>query len=272
MLRTICLLALLALTAGCVTPPPMQAPLPVAKPGASFALGRVKELDTTGHVQQHLDAKKNIVYFQNFGGGGAGLGIALGPLGVAANISMIEANTKEDVEKLRDRIAIDPPAVFAAASTRAGTAVQLAASAEAPRASPYLYVVKTTPETLALAAALMVESGDGAQWPRKYMAQLPGTFTLASLAALDQPASAQLSRDLEEGFVAVLRALPRETKESIAKESQIKFKSQFLNPRFDFEMLGNPAGEEPDLVWVRSPLGLFGVRRSHITYTVQPRQ
>ncbi len=270
MAKVIGSLAVLLLVAGCVTPPPAQPPLPMSKPGASFYLGRVKALDVTDHMTQHVDGSRNILYFQNFGGGGAGLGLLLGPLGVAANMSMIESNTKQEVEQLRDKIAIDPPAVFLAAARRAGTVAQASATADAPPASPYLYIAKTDPETLVMAAGLVVESADAAApWTRKYMLQLPGTYTLASLAALDPQASSRIARELEDAYVAVLRLLPTESAEAIEKEPSVRFKSPFITPRFEFELLAKLVAADADVVWVRLPTGLFGVRRSHITYTLE---
>jgi hypothetical protein len=263
-------LVLLGLVAGCATPPPVQPPLPISKPGASFYLGRVKALDVTDHMTQHVDRSRNILYFQNFGGGGAGLGVLLGPIGVAANMSMIESNTKQDVERLRDKIAIDPPAVFSAAALRSGTAVRPLATADVPPASPYLYVAKTDPETLVMAAGLAVESADAAApWTRKYMLQLPGTYTLDALVALDQQGASRISRELEDAYVTLLRILPGESTDSIEKEPAVKFKSAFITPRFEFELLGKLAAADAEVVWVRLPTGLFGVRRSHITYAVE---
>jgi hypothetical protein len=82
-------------------------------PAPGFQAGRVVlscPREGAGRDRLH----RNILYFQNYGGGGAGLGLLLGPIGVAANMSMIESNTKQ--EQLRDKIAIDPPAVFSAAA------------------------------------------------------------------------------------------------------------------------------------------------------------
>jgi hypothetical protein len=260
----------LVLVASCATPPPAQPPLPVSKPGGSFYLGRVKALDVTDHMTQHVDRNRNILYFQNFGGGGAGLGLLLGPVGVAANMAMIESATKQEAEQLRDKIAIDPPAVFSAAAKRAGTAVQTSPSTDAPPASPYLYVAKTDPETLVIAAGLLVESGDpSVPWARKYILQLPGSYTLLALSALDQQGASRLARELEDGYVALLRRLPAESADSIEKEPPVKIKSALITPRFEYELLGRLAAEDADVVWVRLPMGLFGIRRSHVTYTVQ---
>lgn len=273
MLRIVSIAAVLAFLAGCASVPPAQPPLPVAKPAAAFSIARAQALDRTNHTMRHLDSARNQVYVQNFGDAGPVVTLLLGGLGAAANISMIESKTKEDVERLRDRIAVDPLAAFDAAARRAGTALQSAASADAPKASPYLFVTKTSsdPEMLVLAAALLVESHDPAStWTRKYMVQLPGTFTVASLAEVDAAGVSAIRRDLEAGYVALLGQMARETEASIAKEAPIKFMSTFVMPRFGHELDGNLVAEDNDSVWVRARFGLFALRRTHVSHS--PRE
>jgi hypothetical protein len=100
------------------------------------------------------------------------------------------------------------------------------------------------------------------------MLQLPGTYSFASVAALDQPTTLRIAGDLESAYVSLLQRLAAESVHSIEKEPQVKFKSPFITPRFEFELLGKLAAADTDVVWVRMPTGLFGVRPSHITYSV----
>lgn len=268
--RLIALVSVLAL-AGCASAPVNQGPIAVRQAGSEVALVHTALLDQTNHMTKHLDEKKNVVYFQNFGGGGAAAGLLLGPLGVAANIKAIDSNTSKDVSVLLGKIESDPILAFKSAAARSGVVVHEQADGRSSRATPYIYVVKTQqdPDVLAIAAALIVESPlDKAsnrknapaepQWRYKYMYQLPGKYTPE---ALDSSTKAQLQTELDSGYAKILAMMARDTAENAAKEQKVKFKSSFLVPRFDFEQLGNLIAEEDDVVWIRNPTGVYGIRR-----------
>lgn len=280
-LMGVCALAL----GGCVSAPKNQGPIANQRANSDLALARTAALDQTNHMSKHLDSNKNVVYFQNFGGGGAAVGLLLGPLGVAANMKAIDSSTNEDVEVLQGKIGSDPIRAFKAAVARSGIAFHEQPNATASRTTPYVYVVKTQdePESLAMAAALIVESPSdkparrkGAplepQWRHKYMYQLPGRYTPAAVAAFDDAANAKLETELEAGYTAILTMMARDTAESAAKEQQVKFKSPFLVPRFDFEQIGNLIAEEGDIVWIRNPTGVYGIRRESYQPVQQQKQ
>ncbi len=272
-IRLIAFVCVLGL-AGCASAPVNQGPIAVRQVGNEMALARTPMLDQTNHMAKHLDDKKNVLYFQNFGGGGATVGLLLGPLGVAANIKAIDSNTLKDVEVLRGKLESDPVGAFKSAAAAGAVVVHEQPNGTASRATPYLYVVKMQqePDVLAIAAALIVESPQDkagnrknaparAEWQYKYMYQLAGRFTPASLAALDDSAKAQLQRELEAGYGAILAMMARDTAESAAKEQKVKFKSPFLVPRFDLEQIGSLIAEQADVVWIRNPTGVYGIRR-----------
>jgi len=278
-LTGVCALAL----GGCVSAPGNQGPIATQRANGDLALARTAALDQTNHMSKHLDANKNVVYFQNFGGGGAAAGLLLGPLGVAANIKAIDSTTNKDVEVLQGKIGSDPVRAFKSAVARSGVVFHEQPNATASRTTPYMYVVKTydEPESLAMAAALIVESPSdkpkqrkGAplepQWRYKYMYQLPGKYTPDSVAAFDDSANTKLEAELEAGYAAILAMMARDTAESAAKEQKVKFKSTFLVPRFDFEQIGNLIAEEGDIVWIRNPTGVYGIRRE--SYQPVPQQ
>ena len=277
----VCVLAL----GGCVSAPRNQGPIANQRANSDLALARTAALDQTNHMTRHLDSNKNVVYFQNFGGGGAAVGVLLGPLGVAANIKAIDSTTNQDVEILQGKIGSDPIRAFKSAVARSGVAFHEQPNATASRITPYVYVVKThdDPKSLAMAAALIVESPSdqpakrkGAplepQWRYKFMYQLPGKYTPDSLAAFDDSANAKLETELEAGYTAILTMMARDTAESAAKEQNVKFKSTFLVPRFDFEQIGNLIADEGDIVWIRNPTGVYGIRRESYQPVLQQRQ
>jgi len=237
-----------------------------------MVVARTTVLDQTNHMAKHLDENKSVLYFQNFGGGGATMGVLLGPLGVAANVKYIDLATSKDVETLHGKIKSDPIQVFKSAAARAGVVIHEQPNGTASRATPYIYVVKMEPDVLAIAAALIVESPmdnpakrqnapPEPQWRYRYMYQLPGKYTLGSLAALDDSSMAKLETELGSGYAEILAMMARDTAESAAKEQKVTFKSTFLVPRFDFELIGNLISEEADIVWIRNPMGVYGIRR-----------
>lgn len=262
------LLAALMLCA-CATgaPPAPQSAPPKALSSAGFAVARTALVDETNHMQKHVDRAKQILYFQNYGGGGVGLGVLLGPIGVAANISMIDGVTQKDVDQLKDRIAIDPGALFAEAARRHN--LPAGQGADALRVTPYLLLSKANETTVLAAAALIVEQGQGTTlWRGKYMLQLPRSYSVAELAALDAAGTEQLRQATAQGFDALLARLQAEATATPGGEKAITFKSDLLSPRFDFEMSGRLIADDGQLAWVRVIGGVFAVRKSNIQYTV----
>lgn len=258
-------LVVLALTlAGCNSRPALQSNQPFAGNERSYSLSRSPLLDQTGSNMAHLDSDKNIVYSQIFGGGGLGLGLLLGPLGVAANVAMINAQTDADTELLKDKLDVKPLQNFlSSAQGKAFTLVDTPGSAGA-KISPYLYVMRADGEQMLLAAALLIEQGDGKQpWTGKYMYQLPEKYTRQELARLDATQQQQLNRDLTAGFAVLLDYLARE--QPPATERSITFKSAFLDPRFDFDMTGALISQNDELAWVRTYSGVYAVRKSNFT-------
>lgn len=248
-------------------PPTPQSAPPKTLSSAGFTVARTALVDETNHMQKHVDRAKQIVYFQNFGGGGAGLGVLLGPIGVAANISMIDGVTQKDVDQIKDRIAIDPGALFTDAAKRHNlTASQ---GGDAPRVTPYLLLSKANETTVLAAAALIVEQGQGATlWRGKYMLQLPRSYSVAELAALDATGTEQLRQATAQGFDALLVRLQAEATARADGEKAITFKSDLLSPRFDFEMSGRLIADDGQLAWVRVIGGVFAVRKPNIQYTL----
>lgn len=266
-------LFLLALTGaalvGCASPPPL--PAARARSAAdTHGLAGAEVVKRTDHTTRHLNEEKSIVYSQNFGGGGAGLGLLLGPIGVAANISMIESATKADAAKMFGKVKIDAGALFQQAATAEQLTLQ-EGSAPTVRLTPYLLVIKVNETTLNSAAALFIEApgADGKPWMTKYVLQLPGSYSVDGMAALTDAQAATLRDDLRAGYQQLVAFYKRDTAELSAREQKVLFKSAFVNPRFDFEMAGSLIEQAGPQTWLRTYGGVFAIQKDAVTYKVQ---
>jgi len=273
--RTFWLGALLAVAslAGCGTPPTYKLrPVTGQSPG-TFSLAHSKAVEDERHGTRHLDAAKSIVYSQNFGGGGAALGLLLGPLGVAANISMIDSNTEADAVRLRGKLTLAPRELFLAAATQQGLEVVDDAATGVPGrtlATPYLFVSKTDNDRLLTAAAVRLEYGQGAdQWSGVYMYQLPSSYQLDDLARLTPEMQARLGAEAAQGFSALAAFIAKEAPQQDGQakggtEKDFSYKSDLLTPRIEIEMNGRFIARSGDLIWFRSFGGVYAVRTSNI--------
>jgi hypothetical protein len=257
----------LVFLAACAAPQPkFQSLSPKAEGAASYVLNVSGELEQTSYMLQYLNKDKTMLYFQNFGGGGAGLGL-LGPLGVAANISMIETNTKTDVDHLQGKINVSPREVFMDAAKQKGFELDLSTSpSPKPSVTPYLYFSKTEGDVVLAGAAILVRSGSGAApWKGKYLYQLPLKYKIDELASLDANATEQLKAAAREGFTKLIAHLSDENQDRFAKEQQILLKSDLLSPRFSFQMIANKIAEDGSVVWVRTQGGVFAIQKSNVS-------
>ena len=167
---------------GCATPSFQSVPLGLQNK-TDVSLVRSGLLDQTNGTLMHLNDSKDILYQQNFGGGGAAVGVLLGPIGVAANAAAIESNTKEDVELLFGKTSIDPNKVFREIVLDAGFVIEDSSNASASF-SPYILVSKGENEVLYFASALLVEENSigKSRWVGRYMYQIPLNMRKGDLA------------------------------------------------------------------------------------------
>jgi len=262
-LKLVLATVMVLVAAACATPQ-LQTSVPPRSVGDAFSLGSSPLLEQTSHMQQHLDKEKRILYFQNYGGGGAAVGLLLGPFGVAANMSMIEKATAADVDQLRGKVAVDPLQLFTEQAKQARITLRETAPGRT-KLVPYLYVTKTEGERLLVAAALLIEQEGPQKWVGKYMFQLPQTYSVSELSSLNENQREELIAATAEGYRALLSHLQAESAESIAKEQRLTFKSDFVFPRFDVEMIGSLIRRENDVVWVRTVGGVYAVRQKHVS-------
>jgi hypothetical protein len=248
---------------GCATAPEIQKPL--ASPLSSeISVFRSPILDQTNHTVQYLNKDKDILYYQTYGGGGAGLGLLAGPFGVVANIKMIESATMKDVTVLNEKLGVSISDLFGKAAEANDYVMSASDSTSGIRINPYLLVEKTEGEQLMLASVLLVDTS--AKFPNKYVVQLPVQYGVEQLSSLSEDERANLERLVVDGFASLLNRLKAETTVDVALEKKIKVKSEFLSPRFNFEMPASLIEIEGDLVWVRMIGSVAGVYQQHITY------
>lgn len=248
--------------AGCVTPPRLM-PAKTAI-DAPYTVTRSELLDRTSHMSMHVDQKRQVLYHQSSGGGGAAVGLLLGPLGVAANVSMIEAVTKADVARLKDKLDLEPLQVFREA-VGAESIVPSPPGASQIRLTPYVYITKAKEDRVLVSSALLVERGVGdEQWTGRMMYQLPTEYTIDRLASLDGSGQQRLRSEVREGFRELLKHVSAREQALLPQERAIKFRSEFFDARFDAEFSGDLLQEAPDMAWVRTGGGIYALRKTSI--------
>lgn len=249
---------------GCVSVPPLQAPTSLSS-SDNYQFYRDPVLDRTDHTIQHLNQTKDTLYIQNYGGGGATVGVLLGPLGVAANIKMIEGVTLKETAILKDKIRIAPQQQFLKAASEFGIQ-QNPSTGTANKLNPYVLVEKTANETLKVASVILVEDLTSKfKWPKKYMVQLPVSYSIQELASLDDKKSAELEKAVQQGYSTLLARMKKESSVSLTSEEKVIVVSEFLTPRFSFEMPANLVEKDETRTWVRTAAGVFGVLNNDIT-------
>lgn len=260
------ILAVCCLSA-CVTRPiAYQTRQPLHAQGVS--LGRSALLDQTSGVIKHLDAEKNVLYMQNFGGNAAA-GVLFGPLGMLANGAIIESRTNSEAAALKGRLELKPRAIFSAVAAKQG--YELAVASGAAQLTPYLYLVKIGEDQVSAAAAVIVElpaEGPTPAWTGKYMVQLPATYTLEQLKTFDATKLAALQATLAEGYAAIITHMQSDKPEAMALEKAITFQTPFLTPRMEFDVNAKLIADNPDLVWVRTVTGIYALRKETFIYTI----
>lgn len=252
---------------GCAGSPPAPLQTPGTLVGASHALSRHPDLDVTAHTLGHLDEAKNIVYTQMQGGGGVGLGLALGPLGVLSNAKMIEAQTNEDLERFAGKFTVDTNAAFMSAAASLGLEVLENGSAPV-QLSPYLLVVRVNDEEVRMAAALIVQSEvPGTEWTGRFMSELPMKMTLEELdAGLDLSGDSQHAPMLVGAFADGLSLYLADSEGRLPLGTERQIQSKILSPRHDFKLFVTevPSHTEGRLLF-RLPGAVYSLQEAHTT-------
>lgn len=252
---------------GCATAPVLQPARPAVAQSQQFALAHSDTVFKTDHITKILDSERSIIYMQNQGGGGVGLGLLLGPIGVAANANMIETKTSADVEKFKGKVNLDPATALGRAAANSQFALQDLISSQDVRMTPYILVSKTDESTLHISALILIESPVGAaKWERRYRYQLPGKYTSDELANIDAAKLASLQIDTVNAYGALLRHITEESDARIAHEAAITFVSPYLTPRFELQQRGSLIRTDGSRVWVRTTSGVTAIAPEDVTY------
>lgn len=262
------LVAIVALLiTGCATAPALQGARPAASIDHQYGLAKSDLVEKTDHMTKHLNVDSSVVYFQNQGGGGAGLGILLGPFGVAANMRMIDSITTSDVDKLKGKILLNPVQAFQQAAATNGFPVQLSATTNDIKVTPYILVSKTDQLKISISSIVLFEGTTGqSKWVRRYQYQLPENYTLDELSTFDEGKMLEIQAASVNAFSSLLMHIKGESDVAILNEPKITFKSPYLSPRFDFEMMGSLIAESDGRVWVRTTFGVAAIDPSYIQY------
>lgn len=257
---------LAGLLSACATPPPPRG-LPLKLTLESpYTVARSGVLDVTSNVLMHADAKRQVMYQQSNGGGGAAVGLLLGPLGVMANASMIEAVTKADVARLKDRLGLDPEELFR--EIAGPLPVSSPVDPSKLRVTPYILVKKTRADRLLVSSALLIEKQQGAeQWSGRLMYQLPQSYTLDELASLDATGLQRLQNDARDGFRQLFQHASREGQGRLPPARPVKFRSEFFDAAFDMEYAGDLLQDAADILWIRTAGSVYAVRKANISLT-----
>lgn len=192
------------------------------------------------HMHRFIDTKHSELYMQNQGGGGAAVGVLLGPLGVLANIAAIKKQTEADTAQLKDKLPLDVQQLFAA--SLAGTPALSAAEGDpsAPSLAPLLYVEKLDDAHIRFASLVHVKAAmGGKQWARQYIYELPDSYTKEELArGLSAGELQQLAADAEEGFQWITATYASDVAGTFRPQQKGVIHSDFVTPRIQVAYAG----------------------------------
>jgi hypothetical protein len=242
---------IVALTA-CVSAP-VAPQRPTSVPATHHVASAPTLVPASAHTLAWLDDRQSVQFVQNFGGGGVGVGLMLGPLGVAANAAAIRKTTERETAALKGRFTVDPMQRFAVLAQALGLA--LVDDTQGARLSPYLMVVRAEEERVLLGVGLMVDHAPGQNgWRASYAWQSDLDWSIAEVAdGLDADQQAALEMALDSGLTALLALYRADLADQIVSGEELRFVSDFASPRFRFQLTGTRlAGGAPGRVVVRT--------------------
>jgi hypothetical protein len=218
--------------------PPLLSTPPLSGDTA-FVIGTYSEHEAAAtHMIRPLNASNSILYEQQFGGGGVGLGVLLGPLGVAANVAAIKKRTEIEALVLFDKVALDPVALLASLLEEAAISRASETSPTTFTMKPHVRIVSEGNENVWIAAGIDV-SDSARPWTGKYVAQLAGDWPRSELAGGLSP---DRSHELESQVKAALReALHLYIDDASGKlygTDKVNFAAPFMSPRIKFQVYG----------------------------------
>lgn len=256
-------LAVSLLLSACAGTAPLLTAPPAAHTNLVLSSAPVPALEQTSHVAGHLDPARRVVYMQMEGGGGLAVGLLLGPLGTAANVGLINARTESDIARMRGRITVLPSAAFSASGEPA-----VPAGGAPSRTTPYLLIQKVDGQLVVSAAIFVEQDGGQKAWSARYLAQLPGRYSVEQVEAFSAADNEKLAADATRAFADLRRVVRDETPERVGREPRITFKSRLTSMMFMIEMQGALVAQDDERVWIRTMDGILGVRKADVEFAL----
>lgn len=199
-----------------------------------------------------IGSNSQIYYFQNFGGGGMGVGLLLGPIGVAANAGMIASKTNEEASFLKDKLAINPAELVSKVMS-ANSNLKQSDNGSGFELFPYVLIVKGENNQLHFTTTLDAVSGP---WKGRYSYHIESTYPLASIKnGLNSSQYEQLSKDIEHGFNEASALFERDIKGQLSPIRDVTFYSEPTSPRIKMPVFAKLVAEENNEVIVLGPGG-----------------
>ena len=218
--------------------PPLLSTPPLSGDTA-FVIGMYSEQEAAAtHMLRPLNASNSILYEQQFGGGGVGLGVLLGPLGVAANVAAIKKRTETEAQALFDKVALDPVALLASLLEEAAISRASETSPTTFTMKPYVRIVSEGNENVWIAAGIDV-SDSALPWTGKYLAQLAGEWPRSELAVgLSPDRSHELESQVKVALREALHLYIDDAAGKLKGTDKVNFAAHFMSPRIKFQLYG----------------------------------
>lgn len=238
-----------------------QPPLPSTPPLADnteFLIATYSEHEAAlSHMIRPVNASNSILYEQQFGGGGAGVGVLFGPLGVAANMAAIKKRTESESQALFGKVALDPVALLASLFEEAAIARASETSATTFTMKPHVNIVSQGNEKVWIAAGIDV-SDSSEPWTGKYLAQLPGEWPLGELTAGLAPERAQaLEVQVRAALREALQLYLDDAAGNLKGTEKVNFTAPYMSPRIKFQLYGMVLPSDEARKVFRSIGGIF---------------
>lgn len=259
--------AIVSTVAACGGVPNYQV-IPKISTPISHKIGNENRIPHPNHMNRYLDNNQTIVYTQNFGGGGVGVGL-LGPFGVAANMNMIEEITKSDTLKLKGKIRIDVNAIYKSVFTSVHGLSGASGLDNAATITPVVDVIKMSDDKVGISTGLIVDYNPAKiTWKGKYRYKLDKDYSLSGIASgWSDEQKDSFKQSVANGFREVTKLYRDDVNKQLTKIRDIKFKSEFTSPRFNFDQMGYEVGGNTDRIYIRSFGVVFSLLRQSVVIT-----
>lgn len=264
--RRLVVLLAVAMAAGCATAPlPLMGAHPPAEGLRAYTLDRLTNAGAS-HMSGFVDADRSVAYTQSSGGGGLAVGVLFGPLGVMANVALIQRVTEQDLALLNGKVALRPPELFVEAARSRGVVVNSDVNA-GPRATPFVLLAKVDDGSILVVPSLLVDGGTApSAWRRRYEVQLAERRSIEALAALQAEEAGRLRLEVLGAYASMLDLVADEKPELLAQERKVLVKSKIASgpARVAIEMPGSIVREDAEVAWIRTPWSVAAFRKNNV--------